>query len=149
MPKGGGFLDLLDGGAGSTPSRREPASETRPAEPVAPQPDPTPATTSSSATRTRTTAKREGRSKAASPEQPARKAKLNAWLPQELADQVRDCVDYLSGPPPQGERLTLNDFVRVACEKELKRRLREHAEQLPDGAFPSREGALKPGRRVA
>lgn len=74
--------------------------------------------------------------------------KVSFYIAQEftadLMDRVRDCVDFLSGPPPQGTRLTLNRFVAEAFDAHLLALQRAHHKGKP---FPRRAGPLKRGSR--
>ena len=72
----------------------------------------------------------------------ALKVKVPFNLPRELAEQVRDAVFALSGPP---HCLSLAAFAEQALRAELDRLKGLVNDGRPFGA---RRGRLKPGRRV-
>ena len=73
----------------------------------------------------------------------ALKVKVPFNLPRDLAEQVRDAVFALSGPP---HCLSLAAFAEQALRAELDRLKGVANDGRPFGA---RRGRLKPGRRVA
>ena len=73
---------------------------------------------------------------------PVAKTKLTILVPEEIADEARDTVVALSGPPL---RLTLAQLAENALRAEIVRLRREHNKGKP---FPSHRAALKGGRPI-
>lgn len=69
-----------------------------------------------------------------------RPGKITVEVAQDLLEQVRDAVVYLSGPP---HRMTMRSLVEGALERELQRLSDELVEGQP---FPRREHELRAGR---
>ena len=130
MPQGG-VLAVLGGGAQEAPEAR--STETAPT--PAPQ--------------RRTAAERPARPAQKRPvasetkPEPKPREKITGEIPSELAALVRGCVDYLGGGPPQGERLTLNEFVEAALRRELAHREKKHGVE-----FTPLERRLRVGRKA-
>ena len=70
------------------------------------------------------------------------RVKLSGYVTEELAEEARDAVVALSGPPL---RLSMSGLVESALRRELGR-LREECNG--GEAFPARDEELRPGRRV-
>jgi hypothetical protein len=70
------------------------------------------------------------------------KTKLTILVPEEIADEARDTVVALSGPPL---RLTLAQLAENALRAEIARLRREHNKGKP---FPSLRATLKGGRPI-
>lgn len=68
------------------------------------------------------------------------RAKITFSLPDDLLEECRNAVDFLSGPPT---RLTFAALVERALRRELASLRGKHCE---GNAFPSREGPLRTGR---
>ena len=64
---------------------------------------------------------------------------FTTYVPRELADEARDAVDYLSGPP---ERLNLSKLVTDALASHLRRLKKKYRIER----FPRRPGPLMRGR---
>jgi hypothetical protein len=62
------------------------------------------------------------------------------YVDVETAEETRNAVDYLSGPP---ERMTLKKLATDALHAELARLRKRYKVK---GPFPPRPGALKRGR---
>lgn len=77
---------------------------------------------------------------ASASEKSGSRSKITFSLPDELLEECRNAVDYLSGPPT---RLTLAAFVERALRRELASLKTKHNE---GNAFPSRDGPLRTGR---
>lgn len=71
-----------------------------------------------------------------------KKIRVAFHLPVSLADEARNCVYHLSGPPL---RLTMAELAENAIAKELERLQAEYNEDKP---FPHRRENLKGGRPV-
>jgi hypothetical protein len=71
-----------------------------------------------------------------------KKIRVAFHLPESLADEARNCVYHLSGPPL---RLTMAELAENAIAKELERLQAEYNEGKP---FPHRRENLKGGRPV-
>ena len=71
-----------------------------------------------------------------------KKVRVAFHLPVTLADEARNCVYHLSGPPL---RLTMAELAESAIAKELKRLQEEYNHGRP---FPHRRENLKGGRPI-
>ena len=71
-----------------------------------------------------------------------RKIRSTFHLPEELLEEARNAVVFLSGPP---ERLTLASLTEKALEKEIGR-LKKKFNNGED--FPQRDGELRGGRPI-
>lgn len=80
--------------------------------------------------------------KGLSAREPVRRVKLSGYLLEEVAEEARDAVVALSGPPV---RLSMSRLVESALRRELERLRKEYNE---GEAFPARDEDLRPGRRV-
>ncbi len=67
------------------------------------------------------------------------KKMITLYLPQDLAEEVRDAVVALSGPP---ELMNLTKMGENAYRRELDRLKRAHRNGKP---FPPRQGELRRG----
>jgi hypothetical protein len=73
---------------------------------------------------------------------PARKVRVAFYLSEDLADEIRNGVVHLSGPPL---RLNMTVFAEMAFQKELGRLKAKHNGGKP---FPKRQEDLKGGRPI-
>ena len=73
---------------------------------------------------------------------PAKKVRVAFYLSEDLADEIRNGVVHLSGPPL---RLNMTVFAEMALQKELERLKAEYNGGKP---FPQRQEDLKGGRPI-
>lgn len=73
---------------------------------------------------------------------PMKKVRVAFHLPIALADEARNCVYHLSGPPL---RLTMAELAERAITAEIQRLQTEYNQNKP---FPQRRQNLKGGRPV-
>ena len=71
-----------------------------------------------------------------------KKERVAFYLSEDLADEIRNAVVQLSGPPL---RLTMTELAEMAFQKELERLKAEHNGGKP---FPKRAEDLKGGRPI-
>jgi len=71
------------------------------------------------------------------------KKPITVYLPDELAEEVKNAVVFFSGPPL---RLTLSDLATIAFRHEVDRLREKHNGGDP---IPKRKNGPRPGRRVS